>query len=169
MLIKIEKIKPEDLEEFWQVFCQVIKNDFPGYSQMVINNFLNVIYTRSSFNYWLSQGSKIILIAKVKKEIVGFAVLDKPYGGVCFLRWLGVLPQYRKKTIGRKLIVEWEKFSRDYGCHKLEVASQENAKTFYRKAGLNLEGKRPLSYFGIDQYIFGKAIGKPDDIIMTRD
>jgi ribosomal protein S18 acetylase RimI-like enzyme len=176
MEVSIEKLTLQNLDAFWELFAQTIRHDFPGYSQSVVDYFLTRMYSQYNFQQWLMTGWKIILAAYAKaakgencEKIVGFAVLDKPYGGVCFLRWLGVRPEYRKKGVGKKLIFEWEKYSRGDGCHKIEVASQPEAKKFYQKAGLRLEGKRRQSYFGIDQYIFGKVIGRPDDVIMTRD
>lgn len=168
MEIKIEKLQPRDLDAFWQVFSQVLRSDFPGYTKAVINYFLNRIYTKKAFNYWLLSSWKIVLVAKLEERIVGFAVLDKPYGGVCFCRWLGILKGFRNKGIGKRLIKEWINYATSLGCHKVELASQPEAKDFYKKCNLDLEGKRQMSYFGIDQFIFGKVIGKPKDEAMTR-
>ena len=167
--IIIDKLQFGEVNEFFQVFSQIISNDFPGYSKAVIDYFLTQVYTINNFQQWLLTGWKIVLLAKQEALIVGFAVLDRPYGGVCFCRWVGVLPEYRKKGIGRELMREWEEFGRECGCHKLEVAGQPTAKKFYQKAGLKLEGKRKLSYFGIDQFIFGKVIGEPKDEVMAKD
>lgn len=168
MEVKIEKLKPEEVEIFWPVFSQVLKNDFPGYSLAVLDFFLNQVYTSSAFSYWLSQEEKTVLVAKIKEQIVGFAVLDRPYGGVCFCRWLGVLAKFQKQGIGKKLVDSWINYAQDYGCHKIEISSQPQAKDFYHKYGLELEGKRKLSYFGIDLYIFGKILDQPREEIMIK-
>lgn len=168
MKVIIEKLRKRNLAEFWRVFAVLLRNDFSGYTKRVVNNFLNNTYTQRCFDYWLTTGWKEILVAKRSWKIIGFLVFDKPYGGVCFCRWLGVLPEFRKKNIGKKLIERWIGLSRDYGCHKVELASQSSSRNFYSKAGLKLEGKRRLSYFGIDQYIFGKVIAKPNDLVMIK-
>ena len=178
MEVKIEKLQKEDLNKFWEIFVQVLKDDFPGYTKVVIDYFINKIYTRVNFGHWINIDWKIVLVADAKNskdidakdaKIVGFAVLDKPYGGVCFCRWLGVLPEFRKRGIGRKLIENFINYAKNYGCHKIELASQPVSKEFYKKCGLSLEGKRAFSYFGIDQFIFGKVIGEPRDEVMTRE
>jgi len=172
MEVKIEKLQMQNLDEFWQVFAQILKADFPGYSKSVVDYFLTRMYLKDNFDHWLKTDWKVILIAKNTKtevKIIGFAVLDKPYGGVCFCRWLGVLPELRKNGIGRRLIEEWISYAKNCGCDKVEIASQPNAKKFYEKCGLNLEGKRNLSYFGIDQFIFGKVIGEPRDEVMVSE
>ncbi|PIS09133.1 hypothetical protein COT75_03110 [Candidatus Beckwithbacteria bacterium CG10_big_fil_rev_8_21_14_0_10_34_10] len=169
MTVRIEKLIYKDFEEFYKLYSLTLENDFPGYTKPVIDYFLNKIYTREALINWLSSGWKIVFIAKNQEKILGFAMLDKPYGGVCFCRWLGVLKKARKKGIGKKLINAWLDFSKSYGCHKVEIASQPESREFYEKCNLELEGKRNLSYFGINQYIFGKTIGQPDDEVMTKD
>jgi GNAT superfamily N-acetyltransferase len=167
--ISISQLKTDKVEDFFPVFSSVLKTDFPGYSKAVIDYFLSKIYTPQAFRYWLTTGWKLVFIAKVDGKIAGFAVVDKPYGGVCFCRWLGVLADYQKKGIGKGLIKVWLEFAKTYGCHKGEIASQPTAKDFYLKCGLELEGERKLSYFGIDQFIFGKVLGQPQDKVMIKD
>jgi GNAT superfamily N-acetyltransferase len=101
---------------------------------------------------------KFIFVPKVDNQIVGFAVVDEPYGGVSLLRWLGVRKEFQKHGIGSALIHNWIDLARQQHCHKAEVAAQPEAKEFYAKMGLELEGHRKKSYFGIDQYIFGKVL-----------
>jgi len=169
MEVKIEELQAKEVDFFWPVFSQIIKTGFPGYSSAVVDYFLSKIYTPQAFKQWLATGWKSILVAKKKAMIVGFAVLDKPYGGVSFCRWLAVVENSRRQGIGRKLISSWLALAKEKGCHKLEIASQPEAKDFYQQIGLELEGKRSLSYFAIDQFIFGKVIGRPSDQAMTKD
>lgn len=169
MEIIIEKLQLAELDSFFQIFSELLQKDFPGYSKAVINYFLIKAYNKSAYHYWLTTGWKIIFVAKKEGHIIGFSVIDKPYGGVCFLRWLGVLPEFRNQGAGGKLISNWIEYAKNYGCHKVELASQPEAKIFYQKCGLILEGERQLSYFGINQPIFGKLIGRPNDVVMTRD
>lgn len=167
MEVLVEKIQTKDLDNFWPVFSMVLSEGFPGYSKKVIDYFLQRIYTKVNFDYWLRYNYKIILVAKIENQLVGFMVIE-PYGGVCFTRWLGVLKEHRRKGVGRELINKWLELARQLGCHKVEIASQPEAKKFYEACGLVLEGKRSLSYFGIDQFIFGKVIGRPSEEVMVK-
>lgn len=167
MEIIVERLQLADLDGFWQVFETVIRHDFPFYSSTVIDHFINRTYTKASYHYWLTTDWKIIYVAKAENKTIGFAVIDKPYGGVCFLRWLGVLKEYRGLKAGTKLINTWLDYAKNFGCHKAELAAQLPAKEFYQKCGLDLEGERKLSYFGIDQPIFGKVLGLPKDEVMV--
>ena len=149
-----------DLHPFWLLFKEVLETEFPGYSKDTVSNFLNKLYTEASYRYYLENDLKSILVARDNGEMIGFAVIDEPYGGVSLLRWLGVKKQYQKKGIGKQLIRVWLETAVKQGCHKAEVAAQPEAKEFYAKSGLELEGYRKQSYFGIDQYLFGKALIK---------
>ncbi len=168
----IEELQEDEITPFHNLFAKILKEGFPGYSPNVIDYFLSKIYTPNAFYLWLKDNWKTFLVAKkqskTKKEIIGFVVIDKPYGGVSFCRWLGVLKNYRKKGIGKKLIKTWINKAKKTDCHKIEVASQPAAKNFYVKCGLELEGRRKLSYFGINQFIFGKVIGEPKEEAMIN-
>jgi len=168
MNYSINQLKSDHTDLFWPIFSSVLQTQFPGYSKTVVSYLLEKVYTLYSFKYWIEHDEKTVLIANVENTIVGFAVIDRPYGGVSFCRWLGVLPEYQHNDIGRKLIDSWLTLAQKQGCHKVEVASQPEAKEFYAKVGLTLEGKREKSYFGIDQYIFGKVISEARDEVMTK-
>lgn len=164
----IKNLQHNDITLFWSVFASVLKSQFPGYTLAVVTYLLEKVYNSYSFNYWIEHNEKTVLIASIDNTIVGFAVIDRPYGGVSFCRWLGVLPEHQHKGIGRELINSWLTLAQKQGCHKIEVASQPEAREFYRKVGLILEGKREKSYFGIDHYIFGKVIGEARNEVMTK-
>ncbi len=160
MNISIEKLTPDEFYDFYPIFKKVLSNEFPGYSKEIIEFFFGNIYSKDNFLYWLEKDLKLILIAKATDQIVGFAIIDNPYGGVSLCRWLGVVKEYQKQGIGKYLIDLWIDIAKKQGCHKVELAAQPTAKAFYEKIGLKKEGKREKSYFGIDQYIFGKVIGE---------
>ena len=159
-MINIEKLKIEELANFHQVFSQVLKEGF-CYTPQVIDYFINKAYTLANFQYWLNYSHKGIIVAKNNPgQILGYLVYDAPYGGVLFCRWLGVVKEFRKQGIASKLFDEFINIAKISSCHKVEVASQIPAKGFYARYGLIQEGFRTKSYFGIDQYIFGKVVGE---------
>lgn len=159
----IEPLKTDDMHEFWSTFKDVLQSEFPGYTKKVVDHFLKNLYSERNFHYYLQTGQKSIFVAKINGTIVGFAVIDEPYGGVSLCRWLGVKRELQKQGIGSALIQTWLELAKKQGCHKAEVAAQPEAKEFYEKVGLALEGKRKKSYFGIDQYIFGQVLAEPKE------
>jgi ribosomal protein S18 acetylase RimI-like enzyme len=164
--MKVSKLTYMQVSSFWQLFKEVLQSEFPGYSPKTIQYFLEKIYTEPTFRYYVRENLKTILVTTEGADITGFAVIDEPYGGVSLCRWLGIKKEHQKKGHGRALIDEWLKLAKLQNCHKVEVAAQPQAKVFYEKMGLDFEGKRARSYFGIDQYIFGKVIGDIDDTSM---
>lgn len=167
MKIKVVSISESDVEIFWNLFAEILLTQFPGYSEKTLTFMLEKMYTRNSFIYWLQKSIKTVLLAYANDTPVGFMVIDEPYGGVSFCRWLGIKKRYQRKGIGTVLIQQWLDLAHELGCHKVEVAAQPTARDFYQKIGLIEEGFRKCSYFGIDQYVFGKVIGEPDDEVMT--
>ncbi len=166
MIIQIQS--SHDLDLFYPIFSSVLTSEFPGYTSEVVRYLLDRIYTKETLKYWVQRKEKIIFGAYEKDSVVGFAVIDAPYGGVSFCRWLGVLKKYQHKGFGTALIQKWNELALESKAHKMEVAGLPTAKVFYEKMGLNLEGLRKASYFGIDQYLFGKIIGVPNSENMTR-
>lgn len=165
----IHILDQHELDDFFRVFSCVLSDEFPKYTKKIVRYFLEKIYSVHNFRYWLTNNLKTILVAKnTEGIIVGFAVIDEPYGGVSLCRWLGVIKQYQNKGIGTTLIDTWTRLAQKQNCHKIEVAAQPKAKLFYEKAGLTLEGFKKLSYFGSDQYIYGKILGQPDELAIIR-
>lgn len=168
MKVTVSPLPSREVDLFFPVFAQVLQTEFPQYTKNVVRYFLEKIYSRINFIYWLDNRLKTIFIARDETgKIIGFAIVDEPYGGVSLCRWLGVLREHQRKGAGRALMEAWTKLAVSQGCHKVELAAQPDAKVFYEKIGLELEGYRKLSYFGCDQYSFGKVIGKAKDEVMA--
>lgn len=164
----IQILDKNGVEQFYSLFTQILQSEFPGYTEKVTHYLLTEIYTPQNFAYWIEKELKTVCVAEENGQYLGFMIVDSPYGGVSLLRWLGVQPEHQRKGIGKQFISLWEKIAQKQGGHKMEVAAQPEAKEFYAKAGLTLEGKREKSYFGIDQYLYGKVIGTPNDDVMIR-
>lgn len=192
MNYKIERLKTNQIPRFHRVFTELIREGFE-YTQKIKKYFITRRYTIANFEYWLENDYKGILIAEESRvvlsgaspvrrplfaaggrrgsfapatphsSIIGFLVYDTPYGGVFLCRWLGVLKEYRGRGVGRMLIEQAVREAKVLGCHKVEVAGQLKAKKFYEKCGFKLEGFQEKSYFGEDQYLFGKVIGDVEE------
>jgi len=166
--MSIKVLLPQNIDQFYPIFSSVLTSEFPGYTSKVVSYLLNRLYTKETLKYWVQRKEKIIFGAYEKDSIIGFAVIDSTYGGVSFCRWLGVLKKYQHKGYGSALIHAWKGYAVRHKAHKIEVAGQSEAKTFYEKMGFDLEGFRKKSYFGIEQLLFGKIIGEPNSENMTR-
>jgi len=159
----IRILQKNELDDFFSAFSRILTAEFTQYRKNTVRYLLDKIYSRDNYKYWLENDLKTMLTTREDNTIIGFAVIDEPYGGVSLCRWLGVAKSHQYKGIGTALIKRWLELAVSQECHKAELAAVTSAKRFYEKAGLELEGLRKLSYFGIDQYIFGKVIGKVKD------
>lgn len=169
MNLSVRPLQSVEFDQFYEIFTQVIVEEFPEYSKNIVRYLLTKIYTKTNFLYWLDNDMKTILLCvNDGREIIGFAVIDEPYGGVSLCRWLGVLRKYQRKTAGSLLVAKWLENATLQGCHKAEVASQPGARMFYARMGMKEEGFRALSYFGSDQYLFGKILGKPQEKVIAK-
>ena len=168
MNVQIGIATQNDIGAFYPVFTGMLQSQFPGYSKKTVKYLLEKMYAPESFAYWIKYNIKTILLVKADSAIAGFGVIDEPYGGVSFMRWLGIQKEFQRKGLGTQLINIWIEIAKKTNCHKVEVASQPEAREFYKKTQLDEEGMRKCSYFGIDQYVFGKVIGTPNDEVMTR-
>lgn len=89
----------------------------------------------------LTGKGRIALIALVKKDPAGFALLDKTSGCVLYLY---VKKQYRKKGIGSALMAACEKNARQLGQSRIwlqVLEGNQEAERFYRQQGLALSSK----------------------------
>jgi len=156
----IAYLKPKDIDGFFPFFEKLMRENFAFYHPKVIDYFLTKIYTQQNLYYQLKNGYRTIFVAYQEKEPLGFAMIDQPYGGVSFLRWLAIAKNQQGKGVGKALIFEWEKIAKSQGCHKMEVAAYHLIASFYEKCGFKKEGLREISYFGINQVLMGKMIGE---------
>lgn len=158
----IKNLSAENLEEFYPFFSQLIFDNFSFYDEKIRRYFLEVVYTQKNLFFWIKNNQKTVITFAKKNQFFGFALIDAPYGGVSFLRFLAVKKEYQNQGIGKKLIAAWKKLAKDQGCHKMELATTPLISGFYQKLGFEKEGLMPLSYFGINQVLMGKVIGKPN-------
>jgi GNAT superfamily N-acetyltransferase len=168
MKIAIEILRKERIDEFFEVFEKVMKTACEFYSKRVINYFLGRLYTKESFLIRIQDGTLVVFLGMIDQKTVGFLVADVPYGGVAFCRWLGVLKEYQKKGVGKRLVEEWVKWAKKNRCHRVLAASVTAAVGFYEKCGLKKEGLTNKGYFGVDQYRVGRVIGKIDEESFTK-
>ena len=167
MNYQIEKLKISQVSQFHRVFVELMSEGFE-YTPKIKKYFITNRYTVANFKYWLKNDYKGVFVAEKLRGVlpsvfVGFLVYDMPYGGVLLCRWLGVLKEYRGQGAGKMLVEQAVLEAKALGCHKVELAGQLTARKFYEKCGFKLEGMREKSYFGQDQYLFGKVIGELEE------
>jgi ribosomal protein S18 acetylase RimI-like enzyme len=92
------------------------------------------------------------LIAEVDNEVVGYLAGEVLNGGVIYLNCLVVKKEFRGRSIGKKLLIEFKKRAKEMNLRViLFFAPKANKRTikFYEKCGF-LKGK--------EYYLFSKNI-----------
>ncbi len=138
MLLRIEKASIEHLE--W--LCEI-----------EMKCFETEAFTKQQIAYLLTDSNCVILVSKVKGEIVGFVIgktyMDKkPATGQILT--IDVSPKHRREGIGQRLLQEIEKTFKDKGVKSCCLEVRENnfvALSLYQKFGYKTVG-RLKNYYG---------------------
>lgn len=85
------------------------------------------------------------LVAELENKVVGFITYSS-FEGEVFISWLGVLPEYQRNGIGKKLVLTLEEKLKKMGIKKLKVETLSDkieyepyklTRAFYQKMGYN--------------------------------
>lgn len=167
--MEVREITEEDLKEFREVSSQVIDISFPEYPPEVRDFFKGIDFENSYLKKKIKDWDYEVLLAVDKGKIVGFLVMEKMHGGVSFCDLMAVIKEYRRRGMGIFLVRSWEERIRKKGGHKLMLLnhSPENRK-FYKKCGFKEEGFEEKLWYGVDYWVHGKIIGKPNPRVFLQ-
>lgn len=152
-----------DIEKFYSLFTEIMHEGYAGYSPELINYFLAKDYSKQQFYLWLERFFRNIYIALEGEEVIGFLVGDYTYGGIGFISWIGVKPEYRGKGVGAALYHTYEEFATEKKAHLIELFTYPKVAEFYQKLGFKHIGTRPQGYFGKKNMIMNKELGDWSD------
>jgi ribosomal-protein-alanine N-acetyltransferase len=138
MLAKIEKASIEHLDRLCEIEMKCFETE---------------AFTKQQIAYLLTDSNSVILISRVKSEIVGF-IIGKTYTdkkpATGHILTIDVLPKHRRKGIGQRLLQKIEKTFEDKGIHLCYLEVRENnfvALSLYQKSGYKKVG-RLENYYG---------------------
>lgn len=81
--------------------------------------------------------------------------------GLFYVDWLGVLPTYQRRGIGRSLLSKLEEEVVEIGCHKVflyTTPENEPALRLYEQLDYSIEGEHPKHFFGAKFLSLGKVL-----------
>lgn len=141
-------------------------DDLDRLREIELRCFETEAFTKHQIAYLLTDSNSVILVSRVKGEIVGFIIgkthMDKkPATGQILT--IDVSPNQRRKGIGERLLQEIEKTFKDRGVKMCYLEARENnfvALSLYHKFGYKRVG-RLENYYG---NAHGIRLGK---ILMT--
>jgi len=162
-MVEIELLTKDRFNEFYKVFSALMQEGYDNFSSTLKTHFIKHDYSYATYNFWLERNFRRFSIAIEDNKIIGFLVGDNTYGGVGFISWIGVLPEYRKKHIGQLLLENYEKFAKSKKAHLLELFTYEKVKGFYERMGFKEIGRRMEGFYGSKSIIMDKKIGSWSD------
>jgi len=138
MLVKIEKASIDDLDRLCEIEMKCFETE---------------AFTKQQIAYLITDSNSVILVSRVKDEIVGFIIgktyMDKkPAAGQILT--IDVSPKHRRKGIGQRLLHKIEKTLKDKGVKICYLEVRENnfvALSLYQKLGYKRVG-RLENYYG---------------------
>jgi ribosomal-protein-alanine acetyltransferase len=151
MDIVIESATTKQLDELYEIEKQ---------------SFQHEAFTRRQIAFLLSDYNAISLVAKVNREIIGFAIgrvdvaRGTPYG---HLLTLETLPSYRRKGVAQKLLQQLEALLAGKGAveSRLEVREDNTAAiSLYVKVGYQKVGRLEWYYGSAHGLYFKKSLFK---------
>jgi ribosomal-protein-alanine acetyltransferase len=119
-------------------------------SRHLIEHGLPWSWTEARIAYCLRNRDCVVLAARDRKRVVGFAVMDF-YDDHAHLSLLAVQPGLQRQGIGRQLLEWLEASARTAGIFsvKLELrAGNDAARAFYERLGFRERGRKRAYYSG---------------------
>jgi len=114
MLAKIEKASIEHLDTLYEIEMKCFETE---------------AFTKQQIAYLLTDSSSVILLSKLKGEIVGF-VIGKTYmdkkPAIGHILTIDVSPEHRRKGIGQRLLQEIERTFKDKSVKTCCLEVREN-------------------------------------------
>ena len=101
----------------------------------------------------IESGTRVNLAAVLENRIVGIMFGSHINGGVASVIWIAVHPEAQGKGVGRSLMEGAFRKYTALGAHKLVLYTETaEAKTFYEKIGMSIEGVHPGHWWGVKHY-----------------
>ena len=120
--------KPSDASTLTEIALE--SKAYWGYTKEQIESWReDLTILPEVFDSW--RGSKFI----IDTEIAGFYLLNRVNARTCYVEFLFVRPNFIGKSIGKKLIEHAIVSARTNNCEVLNVLSDPNAESFYKKHG----------------------------------
>lgn len=157
----IKDLTITELDAFYDTFSALMREGYGQFPSDLSEYFLSHDYLKDNFRLWLERGvRKILVVFDEDEQVIAFLIGDHTYGGVGFISWLGVLPEYRKQGLGGELVRLYiDYIVSNKNAHLLELYTYDGAKPFYEKHGFIEIGRRNPGFYGQLNIIMNKPLG----------
>lgn len=108
-----------------------------GYDKNILDKWLSNKTADNVRKWILSKDNYSIVAINSLNEIVGFSLISLP--GEILLNY--VLPEYKNKGVGKKLLAGLESFAKSADLSEITVVSTITAKSFYERNGFEKQAE----------------------------
>ncbi len=137
MKIEIRKAKPEDKDKFIKLVKKADR--YPAY------------WSKPRFKGFIDNNEQIILLAQSNKKLIGFIGVMKKYTNkkvskkintekFAYIAWIAILPEFRNKKIGSKLLKKAEQIAKKLGKNGIWLSCKKDIIEFYKNNNYKLKG-----------------------------
>ncbi len=99
MTINYSQLTEEQIDDFYAYFSKSISELFPEYTVLTREYFIEKDYTKEWMKGVISRKDKILFVARSGKDIAGYLLVNKVYGGVSVASWLAVFKDYQNMGV----------------------------------------------------------------------
>lgn len=139
-------------------FNEIVESQFPQFPTHALETY-KAIWVESKLKNRITQGTELLIVAWQQNSPIGLVYGTLPEGGVGTIIWMIVKQAHQGKKIGKNLFANACQYYKKLGCHKLKLtAPSEQAKDFYLKQGMIIEGFHPCHWWSIDFWSLGRLI-----------
>lgn len=160
--VTIRLLTREDQGELENLYKKLTLSEFPEYTPNTRQYF-----TKEYMHKHMKSSVKIG--AFVNNILVGYLIAGQTEGGVMFIYWLAIAPDFQRKGMGKQMLAEIEKIALSQGAHTIHLESAHKNCPFYLSQGYEQFGFDKESYYGADSYLLKKMLRKAEEKNFLKD
>jgi ribosomal protein S18 acetylase RimI-like enzyme len=134
--MKIRKAKPEDKQQFIKLAKKADQR--PEYWSE--KRFTKLIKEKDSLFLFAEENGKLIGYVGIKKKDYEESFKKINFEEFAGVAWIAVLPEYREKHVGSKLLKESEKYAKKWKKKGIWLDCRASVLGFYKKHNYKIKG-----------------------------
>jgi GNAT superfamily N-acetyltransferase len=157
-MIRIERLKKDDLPAFHNLLLKVFDDGF-SYYPIIAQRYNKNHWSIKRIDEYLNNEDFLLLTAWDKNVQVGYLIGKYFQPNKSVILWLGVIGTRRGMGVGTKLVKRWELWSKGKGAETLKAstANFENER-FYESLGFKKSSRIVKNDWGMKKIVFVKEI-----------
>lgn len=155
-MVKIGRLRKSDIPGFCKLLLKIFDEGFSYYPKKA-QIYNKKYWSQERLSDYLFKNSRLLLIAKDGQRPVGYLIGKYYSSGNSSILWLGVLPEFRGKGVGGRLVRFWEKWAVKKGAKRLRTSTANfDNERFYTNLGFAKLPVMERNDWGMKKLVFIK-------------